>query len=127
MRKTQLAEQLESLRAPQISQLYVDKTKYSLIFDSKKAATLDREDVYKLGLQGLQKLIELNPKFKDFEKNLFDQASISMEREMQTKKVNEKLDKTIKQFLYLLSPYFLLKPTEKALEWLIHRYILFLF
>lgn len=123
-----LTEQLERLRAPQISQAYVDKTKYSLLYCPKEAAALDREDVYEVGLKGLQELIAINPKFRVFKRNLFDHDSISMEREMHTKEDNTKLDEIIKQFLYLLSPYFQLKPAHEALEWLIHRYKLtFLF
>ena len=44
-----------------------------------------------------------------------------MERSIQTKEVNDKLDEVIEEFLCLLSPYFLLKPAHKTLEWLIYR------
>jgi hypothetical protein len=40
----------------------------------------------------------------------------------QTKEDNDKLDESITLFLRQLSPYFMLKPAGKALEWLIRRF-----
>jgi len=40
----------------------------------------------------------------------------------QTKEENEKLDASINAFLSQLSPYFLLKPSGKVLEYLIRRF-----
>lgn len=40
----------------------------------------------------------------------------------QTPEENAKLDASIAAFLRQLSPYFLLKPAAKAMEWLIRRF-----
>lgn len=45
-----------------------------------------------------------------------------MERSVQSREVNQKLDGNISLFLARLCPYFLLKPAHKCLEWLVHRY-----
>lgn len=42
--------------------------------------------------------------------------------QVQTKEQNEQLDATLTEFLYRLSPYLLLRPAHKALEWLLYRF-----
>ncbi|XP_076168689.1 HEAT repeat containing 1 homolog l(2)k09022 [Ptiloglossa arizonensis] len=119
---TSLAEQLKKLRTPQTNILLQDKKRASLLFDPKEAANLDRETVWNIGQNGLQELAKLSDLFLEFEKTLFAQSSLSLERAVQDVKVNKKLDGEIEKFLILLSPYFLLNNTHKALEWLIHRF-----
>nr|XP_034175529.1 HEAT repeat-containing protein 1 [Osmia lignaria]XP_034175531.1 HEAT repeat-containing protein 1 [Osmia lignaria]XP_034175532.1 HEAT repeat-containing protein 1 [Osmia lignaria] len=119
---TSLAEQLKKLRAPQTEILLHDKKRASLLFDQAEAANLDRETVLNIGQSGLQELVKLSDLFLAFEKTLFAESSLNLERSVQDKKVNKKLDDEIQKFLILLSPYFLLNVAHKALEWLIHRY-----
>jgi hypothetical protein len=73
------------------------------------------------GVSGLDELVKLNPRFEEFYRNLFDLSSRSLERSVEDKKANKILNKLIRRFLLLLSPYFLLKASHKALEWLINR------
>ena len=73
------------------------------------------------GCTGLEELLGIDPVFSEFQETLFSEASVSLERSVQSKEVNQKLDKSISLFLTRLSPYFLLKPALKCLEWLIHR------
>lgn len=119
---TSLAEQLRRLAAPQTSILRDSKKRPSILFDAKEAATKDRQTIYDLAITGLHELTNLNPLFHQFEKTLFQKSSINMERSVETSEVNKQLDKTIKQFFYLASPYFMLHPTHLCLEWLIRRY-----
>ncbi|XP_003699510.1 HEAT repeat containing 1 homolog l(2)k09022 isoform X2 [Megachile rotundata] len=119
---TSLAEQLKKLRTPQTEILLQDKKRASLLFDQKEAANLDRETVLNIGQNGLQELAKLSGSFLDFEKTLFAESSLNLERSVQDKKVNKKLDDEIQKFLILLSPYFLLNVAHKALEWLIYRF-----
>jgi U3 small nucleolar RNA-associated protein 10 len=74
------------------------------------------------GVSGLEELIKLNPRFEEFQRNLFDVSSRSLERSVEDKKTNKSLNKLIRRFLLLLSPYFLLKSSHQALEWLVNRY-----
>lgn len=75
-----------------------------------------------LGQSGLQELVKLSLFFEDFKVTLFAQSSVSFERAVQDVTVNKKLDAEVAKFLLLLSPYFLLSASHKALEWLIYRY-----
>ena len=46
---------------------------------------------------------------------------------MQTKEVNDSLDNSIESFLFRVSPYVLLRPAQKALEWLLFRFQIHIF
>lgn len=74
------------------------------------------------GCTGLEELLGIEPAFLEFQDTLFSSASLTMERSVQSREVNQKLDASISLFLSRLCPYFLLKPAHKCLEWLIHRY-----
>lgn len=119
---TTLAEQLKRLAVPQTSILTRDKKRASLLFDPKEAATLPKETVYQIGLEGLRELITKNVCFEQYHHNLFHLTSKEFERAVEDSEANLLLNTQIESFLLHLSPYFLLNCTHKALEWLIHRY-----
>lgn len=73
------------------------------------------------GCTGLEELLGIEPAFLEFQSTLFSGASLTLERSVQSKEVNEKLDASISLFLTRLCPYFLLKPAHKCIEWLVHR------
>ena len=120
-----LAKQLKQLQIPgslpSTATAKVSK-RASLLFESKEAADIDNDTVFSIGLNGLEELKVIEPAFSTFENSLFGDNSKSLERALQSKDVNEKLDKHISKFLQYLSPYFLLKPAQKVLEWLIRRF-----
>uniref|UniRef100_A0A3B1J2N3 HEAT repeat-containing protein 1 n=1 Tax=Astyanax mexicanus TaxID=7994 RepID=A0A3B1J2N3_ASTMX len=125
---TSLAHQLKRLALPQNApEVFSRKETASLLFEPKHAATLDRASFYALGCTGLEELLGIESAFEEFQETLFSEASMSLERNVQTKEVNQKLDKSISLFLTRLSPYFLLKPALKCLEWLIHRFHIHLY
>jgi len=68
-------------------------------------------------------MLGIEPAFQEFQDTLFSPASMTLERSVQSKEVNEKLDAGISLFLTRLCPYFLLKPAHKCIEWLVHRYV----
>ena len=74
-----------------------------------------------LGVSGLEELSEIDNVFMEYEKSLFNESASSIQRLVHGSDVNKQLDETIKVFLTHLSPYFLLRPAHKALEWLIYR------
>ena len=120
-----LAKQLKQLQIPgSLPSTATAKAskKVSLLFESKEAADIDNDTVFSIGLNGLEELKVIEPAFSTFDNSLFGETSKSLERALQSKDVNEKLDKHISKFLQYLSPYFLLKPAHKVLEWLIRRY-----
>uniref|UniRef100_A0A146KUJ9 HEAT repeat-containing protein 1 n=1 Tax=Lygus hesperus TaxID=30085 RepID=A0A146KUJ9_LYGHE len=122
MAMSSLAAQLKKLETPQTALLAQHKHRPSFLFESKVAARYDRNTFYDIGLSGLEELKTLNPHFSNFHTTLFDPASKSLERAVETSEANEKLDFHIKNFLTLLSPYFLVTAAHRALEWLIQRY-----
>uniref|UniRef100_A0A8C9SM77 HEAT repeat-containing protein 1 n=1 Tax=Scleropages formosus TaxID=113540 RepID=A0A8C9SM77_SCLFO len=120
---TSLAHQLKRLALPQNDpSLLSRKDVASLLFDPKEAASIDRDTFFALGCTGLEELLGIESAFEEFQETLFSQASKGLERSVQTKEVNQKLDASISLFLTRLSPYFLLKPAQKCIEWLIHRF-----
>ncbi|NWH61929.1 HEAT1 protein, partial [Geococcyx californianus] len=79
------------------------------------------------GCTGLEELMGIDPAFEMFQSSLFSSTSKGLERSVQTKAVNQELNKNISLFLIHLSPYFMLKPAQKCLEWLIHRFHIHLY
>ncbi|XP_019507348.1 PREDICTED: HEAT repeat-containing protein 1 [Hipposideros armiger] len=125
---TSLAQQLQRLALPQSDPSLLSRDEVaSLLFDPKEAATVDRDTAFAIGCTGLEELLGIDPSFEQFEAPLFSQLAKTLERSVQTKAVNKQLDENISQFLIHLSPYFLLKPAQKCLEWLIRRFHIHLY
>ncbi|XP_062938968.1 HEAT repeat-containing protein 1 isoform X2 [Cynocephalus volans] len=125
---TSLAQQLQRLALPQTDPSLLSRHEVaSLLFDPKEAATIDRDTAFAIGCTGLEELLGIDPSFEQFEALLFSQLAKTLERSVQTKAVNKKLDENLSLFLIHLSPYFLLKPAQKCLEWLIHRFHIHLY
>ncbi|XP_005071842.1 HEAT repeat-containing protein 1 [Mesocricetus auratus] len=125
---TSLAQQLQRLALPQTDPSLLTRHEVaSLLFDPKEAATIDRDTAFAIGCTGLEELLGIDPAFEQFEAPLFSQLAKTLERSVQTKAVNKQLDENISLFLIHLSPYFLLKPAQKCLEWLIHRFHIHLY
>ncbi|CAJ0940179.1 unnamed protein product [Ranitomeya imitator] len=125
---TSLAHQLKRLALPQTDASLLGRHHAaSFLFDPKEAASIDRETFYALGCTGLEELMGIDASFAIFEETLFSTTSKSLERSVQTKAVNQQLDESISSFLTHLSPYFMLRPAQKCLEWLIHRFHIHLY
>ncbi len=121
---TSLARQLQKLAIPGQPSMrqVVSKKRPSLLFDAKEAADIDIETIHALGTNGLEELISIDRSFADFETSLFQESYKDFERTVQTRDVLDALDQRISIFLRKLSPYFLLKPAQKCLEWLIRAF-----
>ncbi|RCI07051.1 HEAT repeat-containing protein 1 [Rhizopus stolonifer] len=98
------------------------KTRPSFLFTPREAADQDLETIYSIAYNGIMELVILDDKFASFEKTLFSERMKSVDRVLQTKEENDKLNSSINAFLCQLSPYFLLKPSGKVLEYLIRRF-----
>lgn len=119
-----LASQLKRLSTPTSLAVKAAQSsrKPSLLFTDSEAADLDVETVYNLGVNGLAELQNINPVFQTFQKSLFGRASMSFERTQQTSEHDEKLNAEISRFLREVSPYILLRPAQKAMEWVIRTF-----
>ncbi|PVU91069.1 hypothetical protein BB561_004574 [Smittium simulii] len=94
----------------------------SYLFDSKRAADLSVEDIYEIGIDGFNQLVQLDPAFFQFSDSLFSAKSKHVDRLHQTKPETEKINSQVQLFLIMLAPHFLTNPAGKALEWLIRRF-----
>ncbi|XP_069656780.1 HEAT repeat-containing protein 1 isoform X1 [Haliaeetus albicilla] len=125
---TSLAEQLKRLALPQSDPSLLSRSEVaSLLFSGKEAAGIDRDTFFAIGCTGLEELMGIDPSFEVFQSSLFSSTSKGLERSVQSKAVNQQLNKNISLFLIHLSPYFMLKPAQKCLEWLIHRFHIHLY
>ncbi|XP_071405700.1 HEAT repeat-containing protein 1 [Pithys albifrons albifrons] len=125
---TSLAEQLKRLALPETDPSLLDRSEAaSLLFTCRDAATIDRDTFFAIGCTGLEELMGIDPSFEQFQSSLFSYTSKGLERSVQTKAINQQLNKNISLFLIHLSPYFMLKPAQKCLEWLIHRFHIHLY
>jgi hypothetical protein len=91
-------------------------------FDPQTAADTDSATIYHLAKNGLQELQQLDDRFSAYESTLFSSAASELDRLGQTKQVQQALNLSLNAFLRILSPYFLIKPAHKVLEFLIRRY-----
>ena len=118
---TSLAKQLQKLSTPGQGTLKEGSARFkpSFLFDPKEAPDIDVEEIHALGCNGLEELVSLEPAFAHFSNSLFSDSCRAFERSVQSRDSLKEVDAQIGSFLRLLSPYFLLRPTHKCLEWLI--------
>ncbi|USP80286.1 uncharacterized protein yc1106_07560 [Curvularia clavata] len=123
---TALQKQLATIAASSTHQLDLRAQKSahgkSLLFEPKVAASQSFENVYLICYEGYRELCALDSRFLRFSKNLFSEQSKAEDRTQMTKDENTKLDTVLEAFITLVGPRLLLKPAEKALEWLVRRF-----
>eukprot|EP01114_Cavostelium_apophysatum_P019937 TRINITY_DN6557_c0_g1_i2.p1 TRINITY_DN6557_c0_g1~~TRINITY_DN6557_c0_g1_i2.p1 ORF type:complete len:2043 (+),score=611.24 TRINITY_DN6557_c0_g1_i2:150-6278(+) len=112
-----LALQLQKLQTTGVA-----RRKASLLFDINQAANIDLETLHTIALEGLEELERQDDRFTSFRETLLSRDYVSIDRDVRTKDWNQKLDQSISEFLRLLSPFFLLRPAHKILEYFIRRY-----
>lgn len=94
----------------------------SFLFDEREAADIDNAAILTIAKDGLEELKTVEPAFGKFEIVLFGENTLEMHRATMTKQQNDSLNGTLRTFLRLLSPYFMMKAAHKCLEWLIRKY-----
>ncbi|KAF3125440.1 snoRNA-binding rRNA-processing protein utp10 [Orbilia oligospora] len=125
-----LASQLQSLQKNRPSTLSstVDPKalrklhSVSLLFTPEHAATQDFDTIYSICYEGFEELCSLDRRFAVFERSLFSEQGVTVDRDTLSKADNEKLDENVKSFLGLLGAWALVKSGVKALEWLVRRF-----
>jgi U3 small nucleolar RNA-associated protein 10 len=118
---TNLARQLQRLEVPgqpSLQQL-ASKKRPSFLFDAREAGDVDTETVFHLATNGLEELATIDETFLEFRDTLFSDTYKEFERTHTTDEEVESLNRELERFLLLVSPYFLLKPSHKCLEWLV--------
>ena len=117
---TSLSAQLSALK--QSSAFNTLQQQSTLLFDKKKAASIDDADVYALGLNGFLELTRHEPRFTRFEEPLFSDRAKSLDVFSLGPEQKEEMLSVLCEFLVQLSPYALLKASSKALEWLVRKF-----
>ena len=123
---TALQKQLAAIAASSTHQLDLKAQKSahgkSLLFEPKVAASQSFENVYLICYEGYRDLCALDSRFLHFSKNLFSEQSKVEDRTQMTKEENKKLNAVLEAFITLVGPKLLLKPAQKAVEWLVRRF-----
>ena len=121
-----LAQQLQRIAESSVNTVSAKKQKalysVSLLFPPSHAATQDIETIWSIALEGFRELVELDSRFEKFQRGIFSEASIGVDRFLQTKVQNAELDRNLEDFLGLVSARLLLKGALKALEWLVRKF-----
>lgn len=94
----------------------------SFLFDEKEAADIDNAAILSIAKNGLEELKAVEPAFSKFEIILFGESTLELHRSTMTKQQNTTLNGTIRSFLRLLSPYFMMKAAHKCMEWMVRKY-----
>lgn len=122
---TSLAQQLAGIRAnAAVQNINFQKRKKlpSLLFSPSEAADQDIDQVFAIAANGFEELASIQPALRSFERTLFAEDAKLIDRATQTRAQNDKLEAKIRSFLDQAAPYFLLRPTQKCLEWLVRRF-----
>ena len=123
---TALQKQLAAIAASSTHQLDLKAQKSahgkSLLFESKIAGSQSFENLYLICHEGFRELCALDARFRQFASSLFSEQSKEEDRLQMTDAENKKLNAVLEAFITLVGPRLLLKPAQKALEWLVRRF-----
>jgi U3 small nucleolar RNA-associated protein 10 len=123
---TSLQKQLAAIAASSTHQLNLKAQKAahgrSLLFDSRIAASQSFESLYEICYDGYRDLCALDARFTHFSKSLFSEQSKAEDRTQMSEEENQRLNGVLEAFITLVGPRLLLKPAQKALEWLVRRF-----
>ncbi|GJQ13705.1 hypothetical protein GpartN1_g5496.t1 [Galdieria partita] len=113
-----LAKQLENIQTTGNYIYQRPKAPPSILFDNSISRKLDTEQILNLAVEGLETLRNLDQRFCRFEHSIFSLLH-PIDRNLKQDEENKGIDKEIREFCLLASPYFLLRATHKCLEWLV--------
>ncbi|KAG4402850.1 hypothetical protein GLYMA_02G290200v4 [Glycine max] len=120
-----IASQLEAIRSfakTDSDPLKRPYTRPSILYDPKKAADISTETIFTEALRGLEILIGMDERFRNYKNDLFSHRSIELDRELMGIEQNNQLNVSIASYLRLLSGYFLHTSALQTLEYLIRRH-----
>ncbi|KAG5109390.1 hypothetical protein JHK82_038613 [Glycine max] len=120
-----IASQLEVIRSfakTDSDPLKRPLTRPSILYDPKKAADISTEAIFTEALRGLEILIGMDERFRNYKNDLFSHRSTELDRELMGIEQNNQLNVSIASYLKLLSGYFLHTAALQTLEYLIRRH-----
>ncbi|KAF1922684.1 U3 small nucleolar RNA-associated protein 10 [Didymella exigua CBS 183.55] len=123
---TALQKQLATIAASSTRQLDLKAQKsahgQSLLFEPKVAGSQSFESLFLICHDGFRELCGLDGRFRQFATSLFSAQSPAEDRLQMAAAEVKRLDAVLEAFLTLVGPRLLLKPAQKALEWLVRRF-----
>ena len=121
-----LAKQLAAIAAKSTHELDLKAQRIahgkSLLFDPKVAVSQDFDTLFQICYEAWEELCILDQRFALYSNNIFSEQSKVQERGQMTAAENIQVDAVIQSFLGLASSRLLLKPAQKAVEWLVRRF-----
>ncbi|KAJ8905310.1 hypothetical protein NDN08_001817 [Rhodosorus marinus] len=115
-----IAAELTRLKGKQLGVTGVDDVAFgttSILFDVKKASSAPLEDIAALGANGALHLSRLDRRFVELAGILFSGKVV--DRQVLEKEKLQAVESAVQKFCLLASPFFLLPPTQKCIEWLL--------
>ncbi|GMJ01001.1 hypothetical protein like AT3G06530 [Hibiscus trionum] len=97
-------------------------TRPSILFNPKEAADIDIDTILNIGLSGLEILVGIDQRFRNYKNDLFSLKSKELDRELMGVDDNNQINASISLYLRLLSGHLQLPASLKTLEYLIRRY-----
>ncbi|KAJ6263576.1 U3 small nucleolar RNA-associated protein [Drechslerella dactyloides] len=94
----------------------------SLLFTPEHAASQDFDTIYAVCRDGFDELCALDRRFIVFDRTLFSEQSIGIDRDVLGVEENTRLDENVKRFLALVGAWATVKSCVKAVEWLVRRF-----
>ena len=116
--QTQLASQLQKIRLDGADVADLS----SILFSPRDASRINLQSIYSMARNGIMELSRIDGRLSRFEDSLFGSKLLSTNRFQITSKENEEISELIRDYLYSVSPYLLLKCVQKTLEYLIRRF-----
>lgn len=115
--QTQLAAQLQKIRVEGADRIDTS----SILFSPSDASKISLSSIYSMARNGIMELTRVDSRFQRFEETLFGNKFLGVNRFHVTPKENEEINEMIRDYLYSVSPYMLLKCVQKTLEYLVRR------
>ncbi|KZT53175.1 hypothetical protein CALCODRAFT_60703 [Calocera cornea HHB12733] len=94
----------------------------SYLFTAQEASRHDPESIHGFAYNAFLQLESLDPKFSEYEDDLFSEAVKMQDRTLLNPADNEKLNATLDSFLRLLSGHLFIEASSRVLEWLVRHF-----
>ncbi|KZO97606.1 hypothetical protein CALVIDRAFT_536183 [Calocera viscosa TUFC12733] len=94
----------------------------SYLFTAQEASRHDPESIHGFAYNAFLQLESLDPKFSEYEDDLFSEAVKIQDRTLLNPADNDKLNTTLDSFLRLLSGHLFIEASSRVLEWLVRHF-----
>ncbi|XP_059627802.1 uncharacterized protein At3g06530 [Cornus florida] len=122
---TSIASQLQAIKSviqADSEPLKRPFTRPSILYDPKQAADIEIDAILHDALSGLEVLIGMDGRYRNYKDDLFSHKSRELDRELMGIEENNRINVSISSYLRLLSGHFQVPSALKTLEYLIRRY-----